>query len=245
MADAILEGCLRLILAGNNGHLLDTDEELSSDDVEALGKRFLHIKVSNEPVEFLAGLKKLSHDEGWVDGDGIAAHAVWLRENRSVVTGDRFLVEGHQTDFHQARMTHGKVEGLVLEWLVKFLNAPENQRSQVALKLGGGHVLVGDGKFLVNTQALADNWSAFVTSDTAPPTSRIGEVLNKFSKGSKPVVRERNVRFHNIDLNLILSWADRHLVGIPERMQQLIDHELTPKDLAGVRRSEMQLVTGN
>jgi hypothetical protein len=236
MSNATLEGCLRLIIAGNNEHLLAAEEELSNDDLEAVGKRFLHIKTTQESVKYLRDLNGLSRTEGWVDGDGIAAHAVWLQENRVVVEGDRFLVEGHQTSFHQAMLTQGKTNGLVIDWLAKFLNAPEAMRDNIAQK---GHIIVGDGEFLVNAQAIAESWDLFIKSDKTLSTSRIGKALRTLSTGEK---RKHNARFHIVNLEIVYSWANANLVGNSETMEALVAHAITEKEMKKLGRSMLHVM---
>jgi hypothetical protein len=226
--NAMLQGCLRLILAGNNDHILAADEELTNDDLEAVGKRFLHIKTTQAAADFLQQLNGLSRKEGWVTDDGIAAHAMWLKENRKVVEGDRFLVEGHKTSFHLSMPTQSKIGGSVTEWLIKFLNATDDVRKNINQK-PDCYALAGNGEFLINAQAVKDNWDIFLGATNTPPSlSSVGKALRNLSTGEEK--RIDNVRFHKVNLDAIYSWADRLLVGSPEKMKQLIDHVITEQE---------------
>ena len=77
-------------------------EDLGQDDIEAVASKFLRIDVTDKPVNFLKALGGKQGTQDWVDGDRIAAHALWLKQNRVVVPGGRFLVGGHTGEDDEA-----------------------------------------------------------------------------------------------------------------------------------------------
>jgi len=185
-------------------------------------------------------LKNLGGQSGgtttWVDDDVIAAHVLWLRDNRQVVPGDRFLVEGRRTRLHNNLPTMGKIPALVCEWLVKLLDATTEKRKGIEQQ---GMVLIGDGACLVNTLALSSNWEQFVTSDKTPSVSNLGHALNGISGGEK---RIHGQRFHSVDVTLLRDWADRMMVGNPENIKALIDRTVTDSERAPIKRGMIKLV---
>jgi len=235
--NASLNGAIRLVLAANNEDMLAFDEDLTGDDLEAVSKRFLHVKTPLKAAEYL---KQLGGRNGecsqWVDGDLIARHALWLAQNRQVVPGDRFLVEGRMGPLHQSMPTKGKIPGLVCEWLVQLLDAPEEKRKAVEQT---GLVLIGNGEYLVNVKSLTSTWSQFITSDGPPTTGKLGRVLKNLSLGTK---RVDDARFHSIRLDLVFQWADSNQVGRPDHMRGLVARVITDNLMAPVRRMSIRAV---
>jgi hypothetical protein len=236
LPNATLVGAVRLIMAANNERLLSLDEDLSKDDLEAVGQRFLHIETSTLASDYLKKIGGRNGTEGWVDGDRIAQHAVWLAKTRKVVPGDRFLVEGHRTKLHTGLPTQSKINGLIVEWLVRFLDAPQTIRGGIEQS---GLVLVGGGEYLVNVQALADNWEQFIKSDPPPTTGRIGRAIRTLSNGPKTV---HESRYLNINLDIVFDWANEQQIGKDGHMRALVERPLTDNEMAPVRRQMLVVV---
>lgn len=238
LPNATLVGAVRLIMAANNERLLALDEDLSKDDLEAVGQRFLHIETTTAASDYLKKIGGRNGTEGWVDGDKIAMHAMWLAKTRNVIPGDRFLVEGHRTKLHTSLPTQSKINGLIVEWLVRFLDAPPAIRHGIEQS---GLVLVGGGEYLVNTQALADNWMQFIKSDMPPSTGRIGRAVRTLSTGPKSVFESR---YLNINLDVVFDWATEQQIGKEAQMKALVARPLTDSELAPVKRQMMKVVQG-
>lgn len=198
-------GSLRVILADNGGRMLIQDEEINGEDLEAVASKFLHISVGQEPVDFLKSLGGRSGTEDWVSGDRIACHAMWLRQNRQVVPGGRFIVEGHVTSMTRLLAVQGKIAGLVCEWVAGYLDKPIPNINQQ------GSIIVGSGRILINVDAISTHWSHYIQSEkTAFSKSRIGAALGNLSDG---VHRVGAHRYHNVKPDLIYEWAEKNLVG--------------------------------
>lgn len=216
---ASLNGALRFVLAANNEKLLAFDEDLSVHDLEAVAGRFLHIDTSRA-AGYLAGIGGRQATDGWVDGDKIAAHALWLRDNRKVAMSPdgRFLVQGSATRMHRLLATKGRTAALVVEWLAKFLDAPPAVRHLIVSKKVA---IVGNGELLVNTNALTEFWDLFVKSDSTPNTTRLGSALGNLAIEQRPR-RVGSVRFHAINLPLVYDWAEANQIGDIEQMKKLV-----------------------
>lgn len=214
IANATLEGAVRLIMTANNERLLAFSEDMSPDDIAAIAERFLHIDTTtaNGYLESRGGN---AYTNGWVDRDIIAAHCLWLKENRQVVRGGRFLVEGHTSRVHQSIATRGTLQGLVTEWLVKHLDSPSGGIPK------GEPIQAGGGMFLVNTQVVSKYWDQYVRSDRTPDTGRIGRVLKGLA--AREERRLNGVRVHEINLEAISRWAEENQVGEPERMMARVN----------------------
>lgn len=206
-----LNGAVRVIIAGNNDRLLDTGEELSTNDLEAVAGRFLYMKCDRAPATYLQSLGGPPVIEKWVKQDKIAEHALWLRNTRPVNESARFLVEGDPTAFHDHLATTSGMSGLVCEWIVRFL-AEANAQS-------GPLIQIGEGEVWINTEALAKEsvWSVRVPSAKVPSAAQLGRALHGLSTGS--IVADldgRSYTFHRLKVELITSWAHRLQVGDPK-----------------------------
>ena len=208
-----LQGALRVVLADNSGRMLVREEErdIGSDDLEAVASKFLHISVDDAPVKYLESLGGRTATEDWVSGDGIAAHALWLSQQRQVVSGSRFLVEGHVTSMTRMLAVQGRIPGLICEWIVGYLDTPIINITQQKT------AIVGDGAILINVEAINLHWSRYIQSEQKPPTkTRIGAALVNLSKGSKQIGTRR---YHDVRPELIYEWSEKNLVGDLETMR--------------------------
>lgn len=197
LPDADLLGAIRLIFAANNLSLLNFDEELGPADLEAVAERFLHIKVDARAAEYLRSIGGRDATQGWVEaGDRIAAHALWLRDNREVNPGARFLVEGEITELHrQLATTSGKGRSLVVEFLLRVLLERPRPPVQTALVKdieACRKVQIGDGKLLVNVNFIQEHWREVMKAQPNPPSTKlIGSVLTSISYPGRQNVYER------------------------------------------------------
>lgn len=229
MDNAELRGAIRIIIAGNNEHLLavDKDEELTPDDLEAIAGRFLHIDVSvaaKAYIDSIGGVHGATKD--WVSGDVIAKHALWLHANRTVVPGKRFLVEGHMSRMHELLATAGKWPSLACEWVVRQIISP------AVVVLNSQGVIVGNGEVLINTTCMIDNWELFIKSSGRPSAALIGRAMGNMSTGT---TRRNGVRYHVIDVGRLLRWADRSQIGDPEALAKTIAGDVVTRALGVVK----------
>jgi hypothetical protein len=216
--NADLVGAVRLILSANNADMLVFEESLSQADLEDVAGRFLHIQGDKAAKDFLNTIDTT----GWVDDDTIAKHALWLRDNRTVVPGKRFLVEGSARDVSKQLATRGGVAGRVAEWLVRYLC--ETPTSQLAARQSSpqqkDQVRVGNGRYLVNTNAIVTFWEQWSKSKVTPTTPQVGAALRNLSTRQ---VRAGAKRYFEIDIEAIASWAESNLIGDAQMIQERID----------------------
>ena len=214
----LLRGCIRLVLAANNDRMLAFDEELSAQDLDAVARRFLHINTAQAKA-FLASLGGRAATEGWIARDMIAAHALWLRDNRKVQPSSdgRFLVEGTATRVHRQLATQGSTAGLVIEWLARFLDALPSMRNMI---VASGFARVEDGELLVNTRALTDFWGVFIKSPKdVPGTTTLGRALGNLAKGEH---RIGGARYHVINMEFVFDWAETQLMHDLDKMRTVL-----------------------
>lgn len=214
-------GCIRMIIAANNDDVLKQmgEECVTQDDIEAIVERFLHIRVSTEAAVYLASIGGYAATRAWVDDGLLARHALWLRDNRTVVPGKRFLVEGQPTVMHQRLVSQGVVQNLMLEWISRFLLDPKQLGKYCRLTSSPVRVFVGDGRILINTQGVIDGWGAYMRSDQRQPTlARVGRILRSFSTDEVRVPERTGYRYHVINPLNVISWANENQVGAADEI---------------------------
>ena len=221
--NADLVGAVRLILSANNADMLVFEETLSQADLEAVAGRFLHIIGDKQATTFLSSIDTT----GWVDDDIIAKHALWLRDNRTVVPGRRFLVEGSARDVSKQLATRGGIAGRVAEWLVRYLC--ETPTSSLAAKQSSPQqsdmVRVGNGRYLVNTNAIIVFWEQYAKSKQVPSTPQVGAALRNLSTRQ---VKAGTKRYFDIDIEAISSWSEANLIGDSKMIEDRISQEFIP-----------------
>jgi hypothetical protein len=217
LPNAELRGAIRLMITANNDHLLAIGEQdFGADDLEAIAGRFLHVESTATAREYLESIGGRAGTDGWVDGDIIASHALWLHANREVTPGKRFLVEGRMGKMHETLATSGKWPGLVCEWLCAYLLDDANKG-----RIAEGVRLDGDGNFLVNTPSLAKNWAAYHLNQTPPSMQLLGRALNNISSDERVTLDGKQYR--KVDVERLLNWAERIQFGDIDRMRQKVN----------------------
>ena len=88
-----------------------------------------------------------------------------------------------------------------------------------------GLVLVGNGKYYVNTNALVVFWEQYAKSKQVPSTPQAGQALRNLSVTQ---VRRDKRRFFEVDLEAIKQWADQNLIGDTETIIEKISQQCEP-----------------
>lgn len=232
--NAELIGAVRVFLSANNPGMLSFDgEDLNQGDMEAVSGRFLHIKGDKQAKTYLNSIST----HGWVSDDVIAKHALWLRDNHKFTPGKRFLVEGSAREVAKQIATQGSQAGRVTEWLVRYLCEPPTSSfaAQQSSPEQKGLVVVGNGRYLVATNAVVSYWEQWAKSRYAPSTPQIGAALANLSTRK---VRIGKQRYFMIDIEAISQWADMTLVGDAQTIQERIDTPIVRKDTDPVETEE-------
>jgi hypothetical protein len=213
-----LKGAVRVIIAANNQTVLHLgDEDLTRDDLSAISQRFLHIACSQAPRDYLESIGGRSVTNKWIVEGKIAAHALWLKDNRQIVEGKRFLVEGSISEMHRTLATQGKA-GMACEWIVRHLSESKADIKNEKLK-----PKVYGGEFLVNVSCMLMYWDLYLDGIRKPMASKLTQAIGNISKGFRQYGEDQ---YHIIDKELILNWAERNNVGNPYRVRERL---LNPK----------------
>ena len=218
LPNAQLEGAVRVVLAANNDRLLDTGEELSAQDLDAIAERIYYLRPSPDTAQYLTDIGGPPRIQRWIQGDMIAEHALWLRANRKVNEGARFLVEGNPSEFHRHLATGSGMASLACEWLARWLADPNPTTGNLAR--------VGFGEVWVNTEAMAReaSWSKYVPATQVPTAARLGRALRSLSSDAVTVkIGNSEMSYHRLEASLILTWVDRLQIGDLSLVQRKIN----------------------
>ena len=236
-----MQGAIRLILTANHENLLQDDiDSQSVEDRAAIAGRFFLVKVGPEAVDVLNQIKRERLDEEWVRGDRIAAHTLWLAQNRKVEwqADSRFRVTGDESDMaRRLAMTGSRWNTQVNEWLVLYLMNPVEFERKQQFELKQQRLIlrgVDDGaqRLLVNAQALSGYWDLYLNTKKDPDTYQIGRALKAISmKGTGLIsrgMRSAQVRYHMIDMDNLLQYARELGIGDEEQMLAAVEPGAQP-----------------
>lgn len=220
LPSAQCKGCVRVILTANSERMVSLgDEDASEADVEALAARFLHIDVGtivSPAADYLSalggrnGTEGKAGTEGWVDADMIAAHIMWLRDNRQVNKGDRFVVEGDAGEMSKRLAYNSSYGEAALEWLARYL-ASDNSSAP--------GVIVGNGAILVNAQDMVNAWDLHMETVRTPTVARLTRVLKPFVEGEvRPRGEGARKRYHRVKVDVVMYFAEQMQIGDVDAM---------------------------
>lgn len=206
-----------MLVTANNADALGIDEALSPADYEAVVSRIGYIATGKDATAYLEALGGRTATEDWVSGDRIAKHLLWLRDNRPVAPGKRFLVEGWETSLHRhlgLRIGHA---GAVLEVLAYAL----------ATRVQTTGLLVSNGDLYANVPMIQKLWGAALGIDRNPPSRRkLLDALKTFSEdeiGYRATVESKRVRVWKIRREAVLECADELSIGDPRAINEYLE----------------------
>jgi hypothetical protein len=219
VSDGVLRGAARVIIAANNRNLLDGEDSLTAADIKAITDRILHIHCDQKSADYLVE----TDTSQWVSGQGIIAHALWLRENLErpepgTSEAPRFLTKSSETGLHQAIPTTTQSGSAVAHWLVSFLLDPKTLRAGQPPGSSAHLVLARDGVLMVNPRALTDHWDRYrtnvrtdrITAKYVAGALRPLSSINGSDQRTKLTVSGFSTRqaFWPISLDILSEWAE-------------------------------------
>jgi hypothetical protein len=207
-----LEGAMRVILATNQSGSFKLDRQPTESDLVALHDRVLLVRPTTAARLFLESLGGREHTEAWVAGGGIPRHIEWLRRNRKVAYGSRFIVQG-RGGLAELLAAEGKGSGPVLRAILQAL----------CTKLLGDErvVCVRDGEVWVSQSNLKGLWATFGGKDEIPDD--LGDVFKTITEaGSGKPVRASGelVKMRQVKLAVLRQAASKE--GLEDELEEKI-----------------------
>lgn len=198
-----VHGSLRLIITANNEQLLDRageGESLTAFDIEAIAQRFLFFTVADETADFLDEVGGRPYiNPRWIEGDDIAKHALWLREQRGydiIKSKERFIVCGGAESLISSLSVNTGLRGNVCHLLVSWLMKP--------VPTQGGAIKIKNGKLLVSAQATLDLWGHYMSEQRTPSLTRVAQALEGLSNGT---AADGDYMFFSVNDIMLKAWA--------------------------------------
>lgn len=228
--NADMLGAVRLVISANNEEILATTENLSNHDIGAIVDRYLHVPCQVEAFEMLEEIDA----SDWVDGNKIAEHALWLRDNFVWKPNGRFIVHGDDAELHSRLISSSGIRSAVLQFCVGYLIEPDRIDTNAS---GQYWIRVHQKRLCVNTQALVRCWSVYVGNEHCPSTGRISSAIAALATDERirlsiPGYGRPNYRV--IALDHLIAWAEQNGYANREQIEAALanDTEERAKHLA-------------
>lgn len=210
-APLTVKGANRVIITTNSDHPFRVgNSELNENDVKAIADRLLVITPSPQAAEFLASVDTSE----WVEGNLIAQHALWLRDQIPLpVTPSRFLIDPPDKSFARKLAVAGEDASLVCAWLVHWLLAePKSRATPINLR---DVLCFSEGSLWLQPSFMLDNWGAFqpVGGKPAPSPDAFGRLLRRLGlTGQRRLIRrpsrEKYVWYRELEISRLADWCE-------------------------------------
>ena len=202
-----LRGYPRLIIAANNLDVLNTREEMSSEDRAAFSERLVHADLAAGQKYLLSMRDRIQPD--WIDRNHLAEHILYLAENWEIRNrGVRFYVAGNHTRLHDGLASRSGYASDIAYWLLSYVTSPE--------RVTNAHlpIIFDDKGFRVNVNALVQGWGHYLKDHKPPSPSQISRALKSLSTGKRQKLRcaGKNYDAYQIDPLLLRSVNEQHQV---------------------------------
>jgi hypothetical protein len=225
------KGSCRVIIGANNFNAISRKAELTPEDAQALADRFILIDAGTEDrapaKDFLVSNGGPAFTKDWVEGDKIAQHALWLRDEvlacrRIITRGSRFILPGDAQELVLALQTTSRVPSDLLEWIWQFLQDPARHvGATVGRPLAA---LVKSGEIWINPRLVLQHWSDYMGSERAPTANAFarttrGIVMSEREGGRYRIGRGGyGGRYQRIRLDAVRTWLRDVEPGELERL---------------------------
>lgn len=219
LASSPMIGAVRLVMASNNKHMVDTKEMLTEVDIEAITERILYVKAVPEAKQHLMDAFG-GKPERIINEDLLAAHSLWLRQNaesQGIVGSGRFLIPLDSSALTQSLTTSSGIRAQICHWLVSYLQSPGKYDA-----IGAHKVHVRNGELWINAQALSDAWDLYPTNvKNAPTVTQLANGLRGLTLSKKVQARINNskIDFRVIDTNVLVAWSDETGISNEEEIR--------------------------
>lgn len=219
-----IQGAYRTIITANNDELFKVENErLGSQDLRAVIERIGYLRSRWEPGEALARAGGWEETTRWLAERVVARHVLALEREREVTPGQRYLVPGWKTAFHEAMLSRAGINRQVLTLLAKALAGLADRSWQ------GAGIDARAGYLWVNGPSLLKHWKTFLPDQKVPPEHEVSAALKQLSDPLDDGSLRRNVSIRGTQYNAwsvrwseVLRYADDLQLGDPVRMAERV-----------------------
>jgi len=213
-------GCLRFLITANDGDALRLHEEMNRESYLAVVERIGHIKAGPQAAKYLEANGGRAFTAEWVSGDLIAQHLLWLRDNRSVTRGTRFIVPGWESTHHVHLRGASRTARSLLDAICTHLDGDSPNPEGL---------WIGDGRMLL-TQKAAKVLMVANTPFNTPEHKALSRTLGslgdekgriRYSKTSK------RFRAYSINRWLVIEHA-KTIDADFEKIEEVFDEPIDP-----------------
>ncbi|MCC6811365.1 MAG: hypothetical protein IT381_28305 [Deltaproteobacteria bacterium] len=213
-----LEGYLRFVVTANNFNIFANDDHmLTPEDRDAIAERFLEIDPDVEAAQGLLLSMPFEERNALAEGDRIASHALWLRDNVEIPSGSRFIVPGEKNSrFALKIITEDHRWGSwTVEWLARWLSDPPSiERDQSHL------VWRGNGRAIVSPEAVVNTFERVLRNKKPPQFLEISNALLSLSTGKLiKFPNERGAKGYDVLVEEIARWSEEKGSGNAEAIR--------------------------
>lgn len=197
---ADIEGCFRVLVCANGEYAIDFREELERDGLDAIVQRVAYLPCDGAARAYLNELGGRQHTQHWVARPDrqpglIAEHLLWLRDNRPVEHGQRFLVEGQETAWHRSFIRQQGMKPDVLRVVAKLaLLAAGGQPTPSVVRLHPSNLAV-----FVTAPTVADAWETYGRGKE-PSNQRLRQTLGALGEKDRPTINGDRLRGYWVPL---------------------------------------------
>lgn len=221
LGNAILKGCPRIIVTANNNDALSLREALTPKDLKAIARRIGYLEVSNECRDYLTALGGRQYTKKWVAGGGIVRHILWLMETRTVEFGDRYLVEGWESEFATNLVTMSGSAGNITVAIANMLGTPGKMGEFNLCHAQNGGIFINAPEFQRHWRDLSPG-SKFV-----PEEYEITDALRSISLDKIRIRRNGNrINVWSIDPKFIYAVSERQHLYPVEELEKIINQKV-------------------
>lgn len=199
VGDVSVKGALRIMMATNDANLLKDFEDVGADARQALVERIVLIGIHDGKARALLSSMPHADKAAWKEFM-IAEHALWLRDNRPVVHGSRFIVQGTGTELTDRLSVSAGVAPDMIEFIVTAVKDRSNPDYAQDVKAGGGKLLVSARLF---RNMNSDKFKNATGSSKLPSTYIANQTLANISSGETKI---NGRTFFDVKLNFIEAW---------------------------------------
>jgi len=220
-----LIGATRTIIAANNKDILRTQENLSSNDIKAIVDRYLHVPTYEEAAAFLNSIDT----RAWVDGDLIAQHCLWLRDNLKWRPKGRFMVPIVDEELSRSMVVQSGPRSAICQWLCCYLKEPDAFHDDARGKM---LVQVNKGRLCVNAQGLVRCWGIYVQNERCPSAGALTSALAALSLNGRAKLNDelgQPTNFRIVDVSNLVVWADETGYATTEQIYKALTEDTKRK----------------